>query len=252
MYHSGRMYSMDMTGIKQASTAGTELKRRAIEQFRKGHTAALNDVKAIVGALEPHELAGKLPANWLPRTLEAAKRGVGKFGATAGLVGAGIAGFFRNRARNRHLFNLELNKMASYDIEHVAVASGTELIKNASALTDVQDIMQKVYEEDPSYWPYGLGVAGHESVYLIRDNMTKAAAGFVGWQEQRINGRKIGSYSIGILPEYRSKGFAKEAVAKILMEKSARVDEVRSYICAHNMRSKGLANGLGVTIQEKF
>lgn len=246
------MYSMDTTGIKQASTAGAELKRRAIEQFRKGHTASLNDLKAAIGALEPHELAGKLPANWLPRTLEAAKRGVGKVGSTLGLIGAGITGFMRNRARNRRLFDLELNKMASYSIEHIAVTEGSELVKNASALSEVEDIMQKVYDEDPSYWPYGLGVAGHESVYLIRDNMTKAAAGFVGWQEQRINGRKIGSYSIGILPEYRSKGFAKEAVAKILMEKSARVDEVRSYICSHNMRSKGLANGLGVTIQEKF
>lgn len=112
--------------------------------------------------------------------------------------------------------------------------------------------MQRIYEEDPSYWPYGLDVPGHESVYLIRDAMTKAAAGFVGWQEMYEGFKKIGSYSIGILPEYRNKGFAKEAVAKILMEKSAGVDEVRSFICDWNAKSKGLANSLGIKIQTKF
>lgn len=246
------MYSMDTTGIKQASAVGSELKDRAKGQFRKGSTAALSDLKAAMSALQPPELAGKLPANWLPRTIEASRRGIGKIGTTLGVIGAGITGFFRNRAKFRKQVDDELNKVASYTVEHVIVSGGSGLVKNASALSDVKDIMQKVYEEEPSYWPYGLGVDGHESVYLIRDNMTKAAAGFVGWQEQRVNGRKIGSYSIGILPEYRSQGFAKEAVAKILLEKSARVDEVRSYICSHNMRSKGLANGLGVTIQEKF
>lgn len=125
--------------------------------------------------------------------------------------------------------------------------------KSASpALGEVRSIMQRIYEEDPSYWPYGLDVPGHESVYLIRDAMTKAAAGFVGWQETYEGFKKIGSYSIGILPEYRNKGFAKEAVAKILLEKSANVDEVRSFICDWNDKSKALANSLGVKIQTKF
>lgn len=250
MYHNGRMYRTDKVLTKDASKAAAEIKSKAIEQFRRGSTAALTDLKSLAGALEPHELAGKMPSNWLPRTLEAAKRGVGKVGAAIGLIGTGIAGFFRNRARNRKLFDLELSKLAAYSIEQFSTEDA--MTKSASALSEVEDIMRRVYEEDPSYWPYGLGVEGHDSVYLIRDNMTKAAAGFVGWQEQRINGRRVGSYSIGILPEHRSKGFAKEAVAKILMEKAAGVDEVRSYVCTHNTRSKGLANVLGIKIQEKF
>lgn len=127
-------------------------------------------------------------------------------------------------------------------------------IKSASmsARQECLNIMNKIYEEDPSYWPYGLGIPGHESVYLVRDNMTKAAAGFVGWQEHYENGRKIGSYSIGILPEYRNKGMAKEAVAKILREKSARVDEVRAYIVHGNKPSHALADSIGVSVQEKF
>lgn len=112
--------------------------------------------------------------------------------------------------------------------------------------------MKRIYEEDPSYWPYGLDIPGHESVYLIRDAMTKAAAGFVGWQEERKGFRKVGSYSIGILPEYRGKGFAKEAVARIIMEKAAGVDEVRAYVCSHNTRSKGLANSLGIKVHTEF
>lgn len=245
------MYSMDKDVIKRFSAAGENIKRQAIKQFQVGKTAALNDWKALATALEPYEFAGKLPANWLPRVSEALTRGVGKVGTALGLLGSGVVGFFRNRARNRGLFAEQLNKFASCSVEHYTVPSDLE--KSASSsLGEVRDIMKKVYDEDPSYWPYGLGVEGHESVYLIRDNMTKAAAGFVGWQEQRIAGRKVGSYSIGILPEYRSKGFAKEAVAKILMEKAAGVDEVRSYVCSHNMRSKGLANVLGIKIQEKF
>lgn len=121
-----------------------------------------------------------------------------------------------------------------------------------SARQEARDIMKKIYDEDPSYWPYGLDIPGHESLYIVRDNMTKAAAGFVGWQEMLENGRRVGSYSIGILPEYRNKGFAKEAVSKILQIKSACVDEVRAYVMKHNAPSHALADSLGVKVQESF
>lgn len=65
-------------------------------------------------------------------------------------------------------------------------------------------------------------------------------------------GRLIDSYSIGILPEYRGHGFAKEAVAKILREKAAGVDEVRSYVMPHNQKSKAPAASLGVPVHEEF
>lgn len=151
-----------------------------------------------------------------------------------------------------------LNKSASvlpYSIE--LYRRNVPFTKQASAVDmsareEARGIMKKIYDEDPSYWPYGLDIPGHESLYLIRDNMTKAAAGFVGWQEDIENGRRVGSYSIGILPEYRKKGFAKEAVAKILRIKSAAVDEVRAYVMKHNAPSHALADSLGVKVYNGF
>lgn len=140
-----------------------------------------------------------------------------------------------------------------FTIEHY-VQTG-ELSKQASVLSarqECQDIMNTIRQENPSYWPYGLSVAGHDALYIIRDNMTKAAAGFVGWQESTENFRRIGSYSIGILPQYRGRGFAKEAVAKIIQEKSAGVDEVRAYVMNHNAPSKALAASLSVPVHTKF
>lgn len=125
-------------------------------------------------------------------------------------------------------------------------------VVDLTARQEVSDIMNKIYNEDPSAWPYGLNIPGHDSVYLIRDKMTKQAAGFVGWQELTKNGKKIGSYSIGILPEYRHNGFAKEAVSKVLQIKSAGVDEVRAFIVDGNKPSERLANSLGVAIEKEF
>lgn len=149
----------------------------------------------------------------------------------------------------------KIRKQASYTIE--CYECSPYMAKQASAVDmsareEARGIMKKIYDEDPSYWPYGLDIPGHESLYLIRDNMTKAAAGFVGWQEMVENGRKVGSYSIGILPEYRQKGFAKEAVSKILQIKSASVDEVRAYVMQHNAPSHALADSLGVKVLENF
>lgn len=66
------------------------------------------------------------------------------------------------------------------------------------------------------------------------------------------NGKKVGSYSIGILPEFRCKGFAKEAVAKIISKKASQVDIVRSYIKKENTMSKNLAKSLNIPIIEDF
>lgn len=132
---------------------------------------------------------------------------------------------------------------------------GTSMRKSASSDKETcRSIMQRIYEEDPSYWPYGLDIESHNSVYLVKDKMTKAAAGFVGWQEftEYPSLKKIGSYSIGILPEYRGNGFASEAVAKILQEKAANVDEVRCYAKAHNKSSQALAEKLHINIKTEF
>lgn len=125
-------------------------------------------------------------------------------------------------------------------------------IKHASSdnsLSEVRDIMECIYNENPKYWPYGLNVEGHDEVYLIRDSLTKKACGFVGWQQLIENGKKIGSYSIGIKPEYRGNGLAKEAVAKLLKDKIDKVDIVKSYIIRGNNNSVKLAQSLKIPIE---
>lgn len=125
------------------------------------------------------------------------------------------------------------------------------------SLGEVKRIMDTVYAENPSYWPYGLGVNGHDDVYLIRDKETNKAAGFVGWQgdrefdpkENRM--LKVGYYTIGVLPEYRKKGYAKEAVQKIIEIKSASFDTVRAFIVPDNSPSIQLAKSLDIPVIHK-
>lgn len=142
------------------------------------------------------------------------------------------------------------------NVKHKQIIPAFE--KNASADTknlyaEVTDVMNTIYNENPKYWPYGLHIPGHDSVYAVRDNETEKIAGFVGWQEHTApDGKRIGSYSIGILPEYRGKGLAKEAVAKIIKEKVSGVDRVISYIVNGNKASDGLANSLNVNTIHEF
>lgn len=138
-----------------------------------------------------------------------------------------------------------------FSVEHYSNPSpGTKQASHAKR--ECQAIMDRIYNEDPSYWPYGLSTDYHDDLYIVRDNLTKAAAGFVGWQESEENNRVIGSYTIGILPEYRGNGFAKEAVAKILRKRASGVDEVRAYVMPHNKGSQALARSLHVPVHTEF
>lgn len=125
-------------------------------------------------------------------------------------------------------------------------------VADSNLTKQAQQIMDRIYNENPSWWPYGLNVEGHDSVYIIEDKLTKQAAGFLGWQEQYKDGEKIGSYSIGILPEFRNKKLAKEAVAKLLQEKSASVDKIVSYVIAGNTPSTRLAESLNIPVIKEF
>lgn len=121
--------------------------------------------------------------------------------------------------------------------------------KQAGVVDECQDIMNRIYTEDPSYWPYGLNVDGHNGgVYLVKDSKTKQAVGFTGWQVAHEGFKKVGYYSIGILPEFRGNGFAKAALSKLIRVKSATVDEVRAFIAPHNKPSIELANRLGIAV----
>jgi RimJ/RimL family protein N-acetyltransferase len=141
---------------------------------------------------------------------------------------------------------VKLLKVKNSRMYKQAFVVDSELVKQA------QSIMDKIYKENPKHWPYGLTVEGHDSVYIIEDNLTKEAAGFIGWQEHYEDGENIGSYSIGILPEFRNKKLAKEAVAKVIQEKSASVDKIVSYIIAGNSPSENLAKSLNIPIIHSF
>ena len=109
--------------------------------------------------------------------------------------------------------------------------------------------MERIRAEDPSYWPYGLDIKGHDGgVWMVRQASTDRPVGFVGWQERKQGRTKVGYYSVGILPEYRGHGLAKAAVARLLSEKAASVDRVQAFILPHNTPSIALARSLGVQI----
>lgn len=245
------------------SLASARLADEAVDMLQKSFSLKLLRAKDLLTSFDAGTGTGLSSAH-KTGLIDGLARGVGPKAALSAYILGSLKGWAANRkatdATVRDMISSFRNptvvKTASYAIELVDMREPIGLEKNASANTaardEVRSIMQRIYNEDPSYWPYGLDIPGHESVYLIRDNMTKAAAGFVGWQQHRKGGKMVGSYSIGILPEYRNKGFAKEAVAKIIREKAAGVDEVTAYICSHNARSKGLARSVHVPITENF
>lgn len=111
----------------------------------------------------------------------------------------------------------------------------------------LSEVLDKIHLENPSYWPYGLSRRHLDGgAWLVRKSATHEPVGFVGWQERPENGKKVGYYAVGILPEHRGYGFAKHAVASLLAEKSATVDTVRAMIADHNSPSIALARSLGV------
>jgi RimJ/RimL family protein N-acetyltransferase len=130
-----------------------------------------------------------------------------------------------------------------------------------------REILGRIYDENPAYWPNGLTPEHFDGgLYLIRESSTGSPVGFCGWQERRefrpatkAAGRwdplfrnlgcqqiKVGYYSIGVLPEFRNNGFAKEALQKLIAQKSAGVDQVRAMIVETNKPSLHLADALGV------
>jgi RimJ/RimL family protein N-acetyltransferase len=54
------------------------------------------------------------------------------------------------------------------------------------------------------------------------------------------------------LPEFRNKKLAKEAIAKLLQEKSASVDKIVSYVIAGNNPSIKLAESLNIPVIKEF
>jgi ribosomal protein S18 acetylase RimI-like enzyme len=116
-----------------------------------------------------------------------------------------------------------------------------------------EDFMSRTYQERPKSWPNGLHVESFvprlgESVYLVRTKSASTPVGFVGWQVRREGGKRVGYYTVGLMPEHRGRGYAKEAVQKLITIKSAGVDVVRALIQKDNAKSIALAEALGVEI----
>lgn len=116
---------------------------------------------------------------------------------------------------------------------------------------ELNNVLKAIYEERPDYFPHGLSSTQLTHSYLVKEPETLKVAGFVGWQtipENNINNKlvKTGYYVIGILPEYRSRGFAKSAVSQIINKHKNEVDSVKAYIVDGNAPSVALAETLNI------
>lgn len=110
-----------------------------------------------------------------------------------------------------------------------------------------------VQKERPESWPHGIGFhlfdkSANENVYLVRHKQSSVPVGFVGWQERKEAGQRVGYYSVGIMPEFRGQHFAKEALTKLIRIKSAGVDAVKALVQKDNVASIGLAESIGVPV----
>jgi GNAT superfamily N-acetyltransferase len=128
---------------------------------------------------------------------------------------------------------------------------------NSEAIKQASGILQRILDEEPAFWPYGLSIDQFDGgLYLLSKQANSADyIGFVGWQEREEEGKRIGYYAIGVLPEHRRQGMAKAAVQKLLMQKAAGVDEVRALVMTSNTPSQQLARtipGVNLTLVEKL
>jgi hypothetical protein len=126
------------------------------------------------------------------------------------------------------------------------VESFSKSASDTSSRTILEGVLKTIYDEAPWKWPYGLNIDSHDDIYMIRSASDKSPAGFVGWQERKEGMVKVGYYTIGLLPEHRGCGKAKEAVSKMLHIKSASVDKVKALIVEGNKESEHLADALHI------
>lgn len=125
---------------------------------------------------------------------------------------------------------------------------GEETIDCRDLIT-TQGVMDKIYKEAPWKWPFGLSSQQHESLYMVRSASTNEPVGFVGWQELKEEGKKVGYYSVGILPEFRKMGYAKQAVDNLIHLKKASVDFIKALIVEGNNESTALAKSLDINFE---
>lgn len=122
--------------------------------------------------------------------------------------------------------------------------------KSASALDEAEGILNEIYSEAPHHWPHGLSKDHFDGgLYLVRKQASNEPVGFVGWQERLEGMDKVGYYSVGIRPQFRREGFAKQALSKLIKMKAAGVDRVQALVKDTNEPSQQLAQSLGVPVK---
>lgn len=109
-------------------------------------------------------------------------------------------------------------------------------------------LLESIRAENPDLWPYGLEASMFEpgDLFLVYKQAGEGPVGFVGWQERQVGPEKVGFYAIGMLPQYRRQGLAKEAVSKLLVDRAGRVDRLAALIAPGNTPSEALAKSLGI------
>lgn len=87
----------------------------------------------------------------------------------------------------------------------------------------VDELFSKIYNENPEYWKYGLSKElfnGHgDKIFLLNEKgKPNKVIGFVGIQKYRPDneGKMVHGLSVGLLPEYRGKGFARKSIISLL------------------------------------
>lgn len=117
---------------------------------------------------------------------------------------------------------------------------------------DIADTLDRIYQDNPTWWPYGLRRDMLDDAHAIIERGTGKQAGFTGWQFRHDpDGKKVGYYAIGLLPEFRGKGYAKAALRQLFAGKPADVSAVRAFIVPGNTPSERLAASLGVPVVHK-
>lgn len=124
---------------------------------------------------------------------------------------------------------------------------------NECAADKVAQLLESIRSERPEHWPYGLSADMFDpgDLYLISKSASEDPVGFVGWQERDLEGQRVGLYSIGVLPQHRHQGIAKEAVHQLLSRKAANVDRIAALVVDGNVPSEKLAASLGVPLLKK-
>ena len=116
----------------------------------------------------------------------------------------------------------------------------------------VAGILEAIRSENPSYWPNGLTV-GHfqpDNLWMLTKSASDDPVGFVGWQVCDEGNEKVGCYSVGVSPEYRRMGLAKQAVAHVVDSRRPMVDRVEALVVRDNTASQGLAGSVGVKVKQ--